>query len=304
MSDNTNKTLSDAERAARRAKYKKKSELAVVWRQFKKNKLALFGLVIIAVMVVLALAAPLFIDFEKDVIEQSVMDRLKGPSAEHWLGTDAYGRDILCRLLWAARVSMFTGFTVIAIGIVGGIILGATAGYVGGVVDNLIMRFIDIFLAIPFTLMAISIVATLGNSIPNLVLALSLSLIPKFTRIIRSSVIGLKGQEFIEAAKLCGASGPVIDLKHIIPNALGPIIVEATLAVARTIIDIAGLSFIGLGIQPPNPEWGAMLSDARKYMIQYPYLIMSPGIAIVLTAASLTLIGDGLRDALDPKMRN
>ena len=191
MSETTNKTISDAERAARRAKYKKKSELKIVWRQFKKNKLALFGLILIAIMVVAAFAAPLFIDFETDVIEQHVLDRLQGPSSEHLLGTDAYGRDILSRLLWAARVSMFTGFTVIAIGIVGGMILGATAGYLGGVVDNLIMRFIDIFLAIPFTLMAISIVATLGNSIPNLILALSLALIPKFTRIIRSSVIGL-----------------------------------------------------------------------------------------------------------------
>ena len=303
MSETTNKTISEAERAARRAKYKKKSEFVTVWRQFRKNKLALFGLFIIIVMLTIAITAPLFINYETDVIEQHVTERLQGPSAAHWLGTDAYGRDILSRLLWAARVSMFTGFAVIIIALIGGTALGATAGYVGGVVDNIIMRFIDIFLAIPFTLMAISIVATLGNSIPNLLLALSLSLIPKFTRIIRSSVIGLKGQEFIEAAKLCGASGPVIVLKHIIPNALGPIIVEGTLAVARTIIDIAGLSFIGLGIQPPNPEWGAMLSDARKYMIQYPYLIMSPGLAIVLTAASLTLIGDGLRDALDPKMR-
>ena len=275
----------------------------ILWKQFRKNKLALFGLFIIIVMLTIAITAPLFINYETDVIEQHVTERLQGPSAAHWLGTDAYGRDILSRLLWAARVSMFTGFAVIVIALIGGTALGATAGYLGGVVDNIIMRFIYIFLAIPFTLMSISIVATLGNSIPNLLLALSLSLIPKFTRIIRSSVIGLKGQEFIEAAKLCGASGPVIVLKHIIPNALGPIIVEGTLAVARTIIDIAGLSFIGLGIQPPNPEWGAMLSDARKYMIQYPYLIMSPGLAIVLTAASLTLIGDGLRDALDPKMR-
>ena len=199
---------------------------------------------------------------------------------------------------------MFTGLAVIVIALAGGIALGATAGYIGGTVDNLIMRFIDIFLAIPFTLLAISIVATLGNSVGNLLIALSVALIPKFTRIIRSSVISLKGQEFIEAAKLCGANGPIIVIKHIIPNALGPIIVEGTLAVARTIMDIASLSFIGLGIQPPNPEWGSMLSDAKAYMISYPYLVYAPGVAIVITAAALTLIGDGLRDALDPKLRN
>lgn len=300
----SNASMSDAERAARRAKYKKKSEIVTVWRQFRKNKLAVLGLIIFTVMLLLAVTAPLHVDYETDVIEQHIGDRLLGPSAEHIFGTDAYGRDIFYRVLWGARVSMFTGLAVIVFALIGGIALGATAGYLGGKVDNLIMRFIDIFLAIPFTMLAISIVATLGNSIPNLLLALTVSLVPKFTRIIRSSVISLKGQEFIEAAKLCGASGPIIVIKHIIPNAMGPIIVEGTLAVARTIIDIAGLSFIGLGIQPPNPEWGSMLSDAKAYMISYPYLVYAPGIAIVITAASLTLIGDGLRDALDPKMRN
>lgn len=304
MSNTANTSMPDTQKAARRTKYKKKSEIVTIWHQFRKNKLAVLGLIVFSIMLLLAITAPLHVNYEVDVIEQHIGDRLQGPSAEHLFGTDAYGRDILYRVLWGARVSMFTGLAVIAIALIGGTALGATAGYLGGKIDNLIMRFIDIFLAIPFTLLAISIVATLGNSIANLLLALSVSLIPKFTRIIRSSVISLKGQEFIEAAKLCGASGPVIVIKHIIPNALGPIIVEGTLAVARTIIDIAGLSFIGLGIQPPNPEWGSMLSDAKAYMISYPYLVYAPGIAIVITAASLTLIGDGLRDALDPKLRN
>ncbi|MCI5792946.1 MAG: ABC transporter permease [Lachnospiraceae bacterium] len=304
MSDILNTSMSDAERAARRAKFKKKSEIVTIWHQFRKNKLAVFGLIVFMIMLILAITAPLHISYEADVVEQHISERLQGPSAAHLFGTDAYGRDIFARVLWGARVSMFTGLAVIVIALAGGIALGATAGYLGGKIDNLIMRFIDIFLAIPFTLLAISIVATLGNSIRNLLLALSVALIPKFTRIIRSSVISLKGQEFIEAAKLCGANGPIIVIKHIIPNALGPIIVEGTLAVARTIMDIASLSFIGCGIQPPNPEWGSMLSDAKAYMISYPYLVYAPGIAIVITAAALTLIGDGLRDALDPKLRN
>ena len=170
--------------------------------------------------------------------------------------------------------------------------------------DNVIMRICDMFLAIPGTLLAIALVSAFGNSIPNLMLALGISTMPKMSRIVRSSVLTLKNQEFIEAARSCGTSNARIIIRHILPNAIGPIIVEGTLSVARSIISVASMSFIGLGIQPPNPEWGAMLSEAKTQMINYPYLVYAPGISIVLTVMSLTLIGDGLRDALDPKMKN
>ena len=199
---------------------------------------------------------------------------------------------------------MFVGVGVVAISLFIGSILGASAGYFGGVYDNVIMRIMDIVLAIPGTMLAITIVAALGGGIANLLLALGIEQVPKMTRIVRSSVLTLKRQDYIEAAKACGTGNVRIIFKHILPNAIGPILVQATLTVARTIISIAGLSFIGLGVLPPAPEWGAMISEAKTQLMNYPYLVYAPGIAIVLTVTSLTLIGDGLRDALDPKLKN
>ncbi len=285
-------------------KYKKKSQLVAIALRFKKNKLAVFGLCLFVSLLLVSAASPLFIDYDTDVITQHIAQRLQGGTPEHILGTDAYGRDILARVIWGSRISMFVGVGVIAAALSAGIIIGSTAGFFGGKLDNIIMRVMDVFLAIPNTLLAISLVAALGNSVTNLIIALSISLTPKMSRIIRSSVMSLKEQEFIEAARACGTGNVRIILRHIIPNAMGPIIVEGTLTIARTIISIASLSFIGLGIQPPAPEWGAMLSEAKKYMISYPYLVYAPGIAIVLTVMSLTLLGDGLRDALDPKLKN
>ena len=295
--------ITDKKKAERRAKYKKRSQIAQIWFRFKKNKLALFGLIVFAIMLIVALAAPLYLDYEKDVIEQHITKRFLGMSIGHLFGTDAFGRDILNRVIWGARISMFVGFVVVAVALSVGIIIGSLSGFIGGKLDNILMRIIDIIMAIPQTLLAIAIVASFGNSIRNLILAMSIGLIPSMSRIIRSSVMGLKGQEFIEAARACGTSGTRIILKHIIPNAIGPITVQGTLTVARSIITIASLSFIGLGIQPPNPEWGAMLSDAKSYMISHPYLVYAPGIAIILTVMSMTLIGDGLRDAIDPKLK-
>ena len=285
-------------------KFKRKSQLEMIWIRYKKNKLALFGLAVFLFIVIVSVSTPLFIDYRTQVIKQNIMDKFQTSSAAHLLGTDQFGRDILCRLLWGARYSILCGLGVMVLSLSVGAILGASAGYFGGIYDQIIMRVLDVFFAIPMTLMAISIVAAFGNSIPNLIVAISLGQIPKMTRIIRSSVITLKDQDFIEAARACDTKKSRIIFKHILPNAMGTLIVEGTLTMGKSIILIAGLSFIGMGIQPPAPEWGAMLSEAKNYMLNYPYLMYAPGIAIVLTALSITLIGDGLRDALDPKMKN
>ncbi len=283
---------------------KHRGQIAQIWFRFRKNKMAFMGLIIFSALVLIAVTAPLYLSYGDDVIRQSIMERFQSPSAEHPFGTDQFGRDILNRVLWGARVSMSVGIGVVVVSLGGGAILGSIAGYFGGKLDNIIMRVCDMFLAIPGTLLAIALVSAFGNSIPNLMLALGISTMPKMSRIVRSSVLTLKNQEFIEAARSCATSNARIIVRHILPNAIGPIIVEGTLSVARSIISVASMSFIGLGIQPPNPEWGAMLSEAKEQMINYPYLVYAPGIAIILTVMSLTLIGDGLRDALDPKMKN
>ncbi len=285
-------------------KFKRKSQLEMVWIRYRKNKLALFGLIVFLIIVIVSISTPLFIDYRTQVIRQNISENFQTASAAHPLGTDQFGRDVLCRLLWGSRYSILCGLGVMALSLSVGAVLGASAGYFGGVYDQIIMRVLDVFFAIPMTLMAISIVAAFGNSIPNLILAISLGQIPKMTRIIRSSVITLKDQDFIEAARACDTKKSRIIFKHILPNAMGTLIVEGTLTMGKSIILIAGLSFIGMGIQPPAPEWGSMLSEAKNYMLNYPYLMYAPGVAIVLTALSITLIGDGLRDALDPKMKN
>ncbi|HIW48996.1 MAG TPA: ABC transporter permease [Firmicutes bacterium] len=285
-------------------KYKKRSQIAMIWRRFIKNRMAMIGLILFAIMLIIAVVSPLFINYETDVIQQTISERFMSPSAEHLFGTDQFGRDIFSRVLWGARISMSVGVAVVIISLIIGSILGAVAGFFGGIADNIIMRFMDILLAIPGTMLAITIVAALGGGIQNLLLALSIEQIPKMTRIVRSSVLTLKTQDYIEAARACGTTNARIIYRHIIPNAIGPILVQASLTVARTIISVASMSFIGLGINPPEPEWGAMLSEAKNQLMNYPYLVVAPGVAIILTVTSLTLVGDGLRDALDPKMKN
>ena len=287
-----------------KTKYKKRSQIAMIWRRFIKNRMAMIGLILFAIMLIIAVVSPLFINYETDVIQQTISERFMSPSAEHLFGTDQFGRDIFSRVLWGARISMSVGVAVVIISLIIGSILGAVAGFFGGIADNIIMRFMDILLAIPGTMLAITIVAALGGGIQNLLLALSIEQIPKMTRIVRSSVLTLKTQDYIEAARACGTTNARIIYRHIIPNAIGPILVQASLTVARTIISVASMSFIGLGINPPEPEWGAMLSEAKNQLMNYPYLVVAPGVAIILTVTSLTLVGDGLRDALDPKMKN
>jgi peptide/nickel transport system permease protein len=283
---------------------KKRSQFVSVWHRYKKNKLAMFGLILLAIMLLIAIFADFLVDYQSDVVEQHMSERLQGISSEHWLGTDQYGRDIFSRIIYGTRISLFIGLASVCISVTAGTIIGAIAGYYGGKVDNILMRIMDMFLAIPQMLMAIAIVAALGSGITNLLIALSISATPGFSRIVRSSIMSIKEQDFVEAAVAYGATDRHIILKHIIPNAIGPIIVQATLDIATAILTIASLSFIGLGIQSPTPEWGTILSEGKAQMRDFPHLIVSPGIAIILAVMALNLIGDGLRDALDPRMKN
>lgn len=282
---------------------KKRSQWREVWRMLKKNKMALLGLGILVILVLLALFADVIADYDTVVIKQNLANRLKGPSAEHWLGTDEFGRDIFARLIHGARVSLKVGIIAVGISIVLGGILGALAGFYGGRIDNIIMRIMDVFLAVPSILLAIAIVSALGPSIINLMVAISISSVPRYARIVRASVLSIRDQEFVEAARAIGANNARIIFRHIIPNSLAPVIVQGTLGVASAILSTAGLSFIGLGIQPPAPEWGSMLSGGRQYLRYAWWVTTFPGVAIMITILSLNLLGDGLRDALDPRLK-
>lgn len=284
--------------------FKKRSQLQAIWFRFKKNKLAVFGLILLIILVGLAVFAPLLVSYEEDVIAQDVYNKMQGPSAEHIFGTDHYGRDLFARVIYGGRMSLLVGILTVVISLCLGAIIGSSAGYFGGVVDNVLMRFMDIFLSLPQTIMAVAIVAALGAGLQNLIIAMVVASTPWFARVVRSTVLSIRGQDFIEAARACGTPHKRIILKHVIPNSIGPIIVQATLEIGMAIMSIAALSFIGLGIQAPTPEWGSMLSEAKSFMRNDPNLVIIPGIAIVLSVMALNLIGDGLRDALDPRMKN
>jgi len=285
-------------------KKKKKSQLASVWGRLRKNKMAVIGLVMLLVILLSAALADVLFDYETMAVQQNASMRLNPPSSEHLLGTDEVGRDILARIVFGARVSLPVAMATIFFAAIIGGMLGALSGYGSKRLDNFIMRIMDMFLAIPSTLLAIAIVAAIGPNIQNMMIAIVISNIPPFSRIVRSSVITIKNEEYIEAARAIGANDRRIVFKHIIPNAMAPLIVQATMCVAGSILSIASLSFLGLGIQPPTPEWGSMLSNGRQYIRAAWWVCAFPGIAIMLSILSLNLLGDGLRDALDPKLKN
>ena len=285
------------------ADIKKKSQFVEVWKRLCRNNTAVLGLVIVALLTLMAILSPILIDYETQVIKTNYSEALQAPSADHWFGTDEMGRDILLRVMYGSTVSLSIGVVTVAVSLTVGLILGAAAGYFGGKTDMIIMRIMDIFLAIPGTLLAICIVASLGNSIPNLVIAQAVSSIPTFSRVVRGAVITARDADYVEAARAIGAKDATIIFHEVLPNSLAPIIVQTTLQVASVILSIAGLSFIGLGIPAPRPEWGAMLSGARAYIRDYSYMCLFPGLAIMTTILSLNLLGDGLRDALDPRLR-
>lgn len=280
---------------------KQESFWASVGKRLLQNKMAVIGMTILGIIIFAAIFAPYIAPH--DPIKQNILARYKAPSSKYLLGTDELGRDILSRIIYGARYSLLIGVISISIALLLGIFLGVVAGYFGGRVDLLLMRLIDILLAFPYILLAIAIVAILGPDLQNAMLAISIVNVPRFARIIRSSVLTIKENEFIQAAKALGASDLRIIVRHLLPNCLGPLIVQSTLSMASAILSAAGLSFLGLGAQPPTPEWGAMLSDARSALQIAPWVVTFPGLAIMLNVLGFNLLGDGLRDALDPKLK-
>ena len=281
---------------------KSQSNRARAWRQFCKNKGAVAGLVVVVLVILTALTINIFIDYE-EVMRQNIPMRLQSPSLEHPLGTDELGRDMLVRILYGSRYSMAVGFGSVAIAALIGISLGAFAGFYGGYKEDIVMRLTDIFGAVPGLLLGAVIVASLGASLTNLILALGLASIPQFVRITRASVLTVRDQEYVEASWAIGLTGRKIIFSHILPNCLSPIIVTATLAVAQNIISASAMSFLGLGVPAGDPEWGALLSAGRSFMRTHGYLTLFPGLSIMIVVLALNLLGDGLRDALDPKLK-
>lgn len=270
-----------------------------VLKKFLGNKSAMIGAVIVALFVAMALLAPWLAPF--DPIKADFLAVRKAPSALHWLGTDELGRDILSRMIWGARTSLLAGCISVAIAILIGVPLGLIAGYRQGIWDGVISRFIEALLACPFLILAIALGAFLGPSLGNAMIAIGLSAMPIFARLTRGQVIAIRNEEYIDGARAIGLPDRWIVLRYVLPNVLSPILVQATLAVASAIITEASLSFLGLGQQPPKPSWGAMLNTAKGFLEQAPWMSIFPGLAIFLIVQGFNLLGDGLRDALDPR---
>lgn len=286
----------------RNRKSKKTNQMKEIWRRFRKSKTAMLGLCLLIFVLSIAIFADVITPYE-NAISQSA-DRLDSPSAAHIFGTDELGRDLFARIVHGSRYSLLIGVSTSVLALVIGGLLGAIAGYYGGWVDNIIMRLTDVVMTVPPILLSLAVVAALGGSLRNLLIAITISCVPSMLRLVRSVVLGVVDEDYIEAARSYGASDMRIILKYVIPNALGPIIVTTTMNVANMILSAAGLSFLSLGVQPPAPEWGALLSDAKTYMFTAPHLLYIPGIFIVIAALSFNLAGDGLRDALDPKLKD
>lgn len=284
-------------------KYQRQSQMQIVLHQLCKNKGAMVGLTIILFLALVAIFADVLFDYETDVVGINMAEKLLGPSAEHWCGTDDLGRDIFSRIMYGARYSLSVGLVAVFIGLIIGVFFGAIAGYYCGLAEDIIMRINDVLSAVPSILMGIVIVSALGASTFNLMLAIGITSIPQFVRITRASVLTVRNQEYIEALRASGLSEARIIAFHILPNCLSPIIVQTTLRVASAIIAASSLSFLGLGVPAPAPEWGSMLSMGRQYVRTASHLTIFPGLAILITVLAFNLLGDGLRDALDPKLR-
>ncbi len=273
-----------------------------IWRKLRKNKAAVIGGILILLFILTAIIGPFLTPFEPNA--QDVMNKLESPSAEHWFGTDHQGRDIFTRIIHGMGITLFVGFLSVFLGATFGVILGLVSGYYVGKTDAVIMRVMDVLLAFPGILLALAIVSVLGGSLMNVIIAVAVFSVPIFARIVRASTLTVRKLEYIDAIRALGANDFTIIFKHILPNIMSPIIVQATLNIATAVLSASGLSFLGMGAQPPTPEWGAMLSDGRNYLYDAPHVGLFPGIAIVIVVLAFNVLGDGLRDALDPKMNN
>ena len=283
--------------------FKKQSQFKEIWRRFKKNKGAVIGLIILAAILLVLVFAGAIVSYDM-VAEQNLSGKLASPSGEHLFGTDAYGRDVFARVIYGGRTSLGIAVLATISSCIVGSALGAIAGYFGGKVDSIISRSLDIFMSIPDILFTMAVVFALGANFKNLLIALTLAYFTNYVKLVRSQVLNLADLEYVEAAKAGGASSARIIMSHIIPNAMGVIIVNTTLNVSKIILYESTLSFLGLGMPPPAPEWGLMLAEAREFMRTAPHLLIFPAGAIVLTACSINLMGDGLRDALDPHLKS
>jgi len=271
------------------------------WARLLKNKAAIFGGALVLLIIIAGVAAPLIAPY--DPIKQNLRASLLSPSSAHWFGTDVHGRDIFSRILYGAAISLRIGFLGALLGGSIGIVLGLVSGYYGGPADMLIMRLVDIQLAFPGLLLAIAIIAVIGPGLENVIIAVSIFSVPTFTRVVRGSVLSIRERDFVVAARTVGATNSRIMRLHLFPNILAPVLVLLTMRIATAILTAASLSFLGLGAQPPTPEWGAMLSDGRDYLMLAPHVATFPGLAILLAVLGFNLLGDGLRDALDPRLR-
>ena len=284
-------------------KFKRPSQAKEIWRRFKKSKGAVIGMIMLIAMLALVLIGPIFVPKEL-VGVQDYSVQLNGPSWAHPFGVDGYGRDVFARVIHGGMVSIGIALLATMTSCAFGSLLGAIAGYFGGKVDAIIMRGLDIFMSVPDILFTMAVVCALGASFGNLMIALTLTFFTNYVRLVRGQVLTLSETEYVEAARAGGASSMRIIFSHILPNSIGVIIVNTTLNVAKIVLYQSTLSFLGLGMPPPQPEWGAMLSEAREFMRNAPHLLIFPALAIVITASAINLVGDGLRDALDPHLKS
>ncbi len=289
---------------AGKAKIKKsRGQIYDIWRAMRSNKLTMACLIFVLFLIFLAVFADVLFNYETDIIAQSIPDRLQPPSALHWFGTDAFGRDYFGRVVYATRITMIIAVLATLGGSVLGILIGSLSAYYGGKIDAAIQRILDVIISIPQILLIICVVTVLGGGVRNLIIAFIFSMTPGFSRVVRSTVMVTRENEYVEAARAVGASDLQIIVSHLLPNSLGPLIVQATMSISLCILSTAGLGYLGLGVAAPQPEWGLMLSEAQEYMRTEVYLILFPGLAIVLSAVAFNLLGDGLRDAMDPRLR-
>ncbi len=281
--------------------------LAEFWHYFSENRGAVIGLWVFLALILIAILAPLIAPHDPTAQARDALLMppvwADGGSSTYLLGTDAIGRDLLSRLLFGARFSLFIGLVVVTIALTGGIALGLVAGFFGGWIDSVIMRVMDVVLAFPSLLLALVLVAILGPGLTNAMIAIALVLQPHFARLTRAAVMAEKNREYVMAARVAGASKLRLMFRTILPNCLGPLIVQGTLSFSNAILDAAALGFLGMGAQPPTPEWGTMLAEAREFILRAPWVVTFPGIAILITVLAINLVGDGLRDALDPKLK-
>ena len=271
------------------------------WRRFARNRGAVFGLAVLVVIVLMSIFAPLLAPY--DPVAQGVGPALQRPSLEHWAGTDSFGRDLLSRIIYGARIALIVGVVSVALAMVIGVTLGLAAGYYGGWLDIVVMRVMDGLFAFPIIILAIAMMAIMGFGVLNVIIAVAVGFIAPFARVTRADVLAVKEEPYVEAARLAGVSGPAIILRHVLPNVMAPIIVQAALRVSGAIITESGLSFLGLGPPPPNPVWGSMIAEGRNFIVMAPHVSTFPGIALMLAIVGLNLLGDGLRDTLDPRLR-